>query len=72
MSVANLRSSFEKKGCQIALWVVMVGTAVGLAGSGFMGCFANQSGLVRDPALDEEVLSVNGQAISLAAVNAQI
>lgn len=72
MSVANLRSSFEKKGCQIALWVVMVGTAVGLAGSGFMSCFADQSGLTRVQDLDIELLKVNGQSISLAAVNARV
>ncbi|MCH8978087.1 MAG: hypothetical protein IH945_02450 [Armatimonadetes bacterium] len=71
MSVANLRSSFEKKGCRIALWILMVGAAFAIAGTGFMSCFAARQGQTRNPALDIEVLSVNGQAISLAAVTAE-
>ncbi|MCH8979982.1 MAG: hypothetical protein IH945_12185 [Armatimonadetes bacterium] len=72
MSVAKLRSSFEKKGCRIALWVLMVGAAFAIAGTGFMGCFANQPGLISNPALETEILKVDGQSISLAAVNAEI
>ncbi|HXH60936.1 MAG TPA: hypothetical protein VNI20_06215 [Fimbriimonadaceae bacterium] len=67
MSVAKLRSSFDKKGCQIFLWIVMVGTAVGLAGAGFLGVFSSKSA-TQNPTDNIVVFTVDDRDATLTQV----
>jgi hypothetical protein len=72
VSVTKLRETTEKKGCMIAVWVVMVLTAVGVAGSGFFGCFNPGLHQDRNAAFDAEVLVVDGRSVSLGQLNGAI
>jgi hypothetical protein len=72
LSVTKLREATEKKGCMVAVWIVMVLSAVGLAGSGFFGCFNADQTVPADAVLEENVLSVNGEPVMLGTVNRQV
>jgi hypothetical protein len=56
----------------VAVWVVMVLTALGVAGSGFFGCFNPRLGEEGGSALSAEVLVVEGRPVTLGRINAQI
>ncbi len=56
----------------IAVWVVMVLTALGVAGSGFMGCFNPSLGQDQGSTYNAEVLVVEGRPVTLGRLNAQI
>ena len=72
MSVSKLRESTEKKGCMIAVWVVMVMTALGVAGSGFMGCFNSRAGTEESAYLETPVLVVDGKEATLGQITSQV
>ena len=70
MSVTKLRESTEKKGCQVAVWIIMVVSAIGVAGAGFFGCFSPMFGGGRstEPA-QIVILEVDGQPVTLGEVS---
>ncbi len=56
----------------IAVWVVMVLTALGVAGSGFFGCFNPELDGSGNAMLDTEILVVEGRVVTLGVINAQV
>ena len=72
MSVAKLRETTEKKGCMVALWIVMVLTAIGVAGSGFLGCFNPSLNTATDPTLQDVMFTVNGRNVTRGQMSLQM
>jgi len=72
LSVAKLRETTEKKGCMVALWIVMVLTAIGVAGSGFLGCFNPTLGTATDPTLKDVMFTVNGRKVTRGQMSLQM
>lgn len=57
----------------ITVWVVMVLSAIGVSAAGFFGLFsARGQGQGENPALAQEIFSVDGQPVTLGQLNAQI
>lgn len=72
MSVTKLRESTQKKGCMVTVWIVMVLSAIGVAGAGFFGLFSPAARDQGNPTLAVEVFSVDGQPVTLGQVSEQI
>ena len=72
MSVSKLREATEKKGCQVAVWLVMVVCLIGLTWTG-ISCFFHPAGMLQtDPSLERVVFTVNGKEVKLASLQRQM